>query len=98
MPDELVRLHRFNRLLTQRIGLLDERYLDAPLPFTQARVLYEVAVLAPLGTHHLRRLLTVDAAALNRRLAALGQDASSDAGWILRASTPTAACRATKPG
>jgi DNA-binding MarR family transcriptional regulator len=69
--DEVTRLRRFNRLLTQRIGLLDERYLGSPLPFAQARLLYEIAVLAPLGTHHLRRLLAVDAAALSRGLAAL---------------------------
>lgn len=71
VPDELGRLRRFNRLLTQRIGLLDERHLGSPLPFAQARLLYEVAVLAPLATHHLRRLLAVDAAALSRGLAAL---------------------------
>ncbi|MBI3769231.1 MAG: winged helix-turn-helix transcriptional regulator [Deltaproteobacteria bacterium] len=71
MRDELGRLRRFNRLLTQRIGLLDERYLGSPLPFAQARLLYEVAVLAPLATHHLRRLLAVDAAALSRGLVAL---------------------------
>lgn len=71
MPDELGRLRRFNRLLTQRIGLLDERYLGSPLPFAQARLLYEVAALAPLGTHHLRRLLAVDAGALSRGLGAL---------------------------
>jgi DNA-binding MarR family transcriptional regulator len=71
VSDEVARLRRFNRLLTRRIGLLDERYLGSPLPFAQARLLYEVAVLAPLGTHHLRRLLAVDAAALSRGLAAL---------------------------
>ena len=66
-----MRLRRFNRLLTRRIGLLDERYLGSPLPFAQARLLYEIALLAPLGTHHLRRLLAVDAAALSRGLAGL---------------------------
>ncbi len=71
MSGELERLRRFNRLLTQRIGLLDERYLGSPLPFAQARLLYEVAVLAPLGTNHLRRLLAVDGAALSRGLSAL---------------------------
>jgi DNA-binding MarR family transcriptional regulator/GNAT superfamily N-acetyltransferase len=68
---DLARLRRFNRLLTRRIGLLDERYLGSALPFTQARLLYEIALLAPLGTHHLRRLLAVDAGALSRGLAAL---------------------------
>src|SRR5439155_371371 len=69
--DAVARVRRFNRLLTQRIGLLDERYLGSALPFAQARLLYEVAVLAPLATHHLRRLLAVDAGALSRGLAAL---------------------------
>jgi DNA-binding MarR family transcriptional regulator len=71
VPDALGRLRRFNRLLTERIGLLDERYLGSPLPFAQARLLYEIAVLAPLGTHHLRRLFEIDAGALSRGLAAL---------------------------
>ena len=71
MHDAVARVRRFNRLLTQRIGLLDERYLGSALPFAQARLLYEVAVLAPLATHHLRRLLAVDAGALSRGLAAL---------------------------
>jgi len=64
-------VRRFNRLLTRRIGLVDERYLASTLPFAQARVLYEVAVLAPLGTHHLRRLLALGGAALDRGLATL---------------------------
>ena len=45
MHDAVARVRRFNRLLTQRIGLLDERYLGSALPFAQARLLYEVAVL-----------------------------------------------------
>lgn len=69
--DALGRLRRFNRLLTRRIGLVADRYLGSPLTFAQARLLYEVAVLAPLGTHHLRRLLAVDPGALSRGLAAL---------------------------
>jgi len=68
---ELGQVRRFNRLLTQRIGLLDGRYLGSPLPFGQARLLYEIAALAPLATHHLRRLLAVDGAALSRGLAVL---------------------------
>jgi ribosomal protein S18 acetylase RimI-like enzyme len=68
---DLGRLRRFNRLLTQRVGLLDPRYLRSPLPFAQARLLYEVAALAPLATNHLRRLIAVDAGALSRGLAVL---------------------------
>jgi len=71
VPDALGRLRRFNRLLTRRIGLVADRYLGSPLTFAQARLLYEVALLAPLGTHHLRRLIAVDPAAMSRGLAAL---------------------------
>src|SRR5438876_138867 len=71
MRDALGRLRRFNRLLTRRIGLVADRYLGSPLSFAQARLLYEVGLLAPLATHHLRRLLVVDPAALSRGLAAL---------------------------
>jgi len=69
--DGVGRLRRFNRLLTRRIGLVADRYLGSPLSFAQARLLYEVGLLAPLATHHLRRLLAVDPAALSRGLAAL---------------------------
>jgi len=69
--DAVGRLRRFNRLLTRRIGLVADRYLGSPLSFAQARLLYEVGLLAPLATHHLRRLLAVDPAALSRGLAAL---------------------------
>jgi DNA-binding MarR family transcriptional regulator/RimJ/RimL family protein N-acetyltransferase len=69
--DALARLRRFNRLLTRRIGLLGDRYLDSPLPFAEARLLYELALLAPLGTHHLQRLLDVDRAQMSRGLASL---------------------------
>ena len=71
MRDGVGRLRRFNRLLTRRIGLVADRYLGSPLSFAQARLLYEVGLLAPLATHHLRRLLAVDPAALSRGLAAL---------------------------
>ena len=71
MRDAVGRLRRFNRLLTRRIGLVADRYLGSPLSFAQARLLYEVGLLAPLATHHLRRLLAVDPAALSRGLAAL---------------------------
>jgi len=69
--DALGRLRRFNRLLTRRIGLVADRYLGSPLTFAQARLLYEVALLAPLGTHHLRRLLAIDPGAMSRGLAGL---------------------------
>ena len=71
MRDAVGRLRRFNRLLTRRIGLVADRYLGSPLSFAQARLLYEVGLLAPLATHHLRRLLAADPAALSRGLAAL---------------------------
>jgi DNA-binding MarR family transcriptional regulator/GNAT superfamily N-acetyltransferase len=67
----LLRLRRFNRLLTERIGVFDERYLGTTLPFAQARLLYEVAALAPLASHHLRRLIALDPASLSRTLTAL---------------------------
>ncbi len=71
MQDQLARLRRFNRLLTERIGVVDDRYLGTSLPFVHARLLYELGQLAPLATHHLRRLLTIDRALLSRGLAAL---------------------------
>jgi DNA-binding MarR family transcriptional regulator/ribosomal protein S18 acetylase RimI-like enzyme len=71
VPAAVPQLRRFNRLLTQRIGLVDERYLGTGLSFAHARLLYELASLAPLASHHLRRLIALDAASMSRGLTAL---------------------------
>jgi len=67
-----------------------DRYLGSPLSFAQARLLYEIAVLAPLATHHLRRLLAVDPAALSR-----GSRRSSGAASSAATSTPAIAAIAS---
>lgn len=41
--EEIQALRRFNRLYTQRIGLLEPSYAASPFTLTQARVLHEIA-------------------------------------------------------
>ncbi|CAN5465032.1 helix-turn-helix domain-containing GNAT family N-acetyltransferase [soil metagenome] len=73
--DQVGRVRRFNRMVTQRIGALDDSYLSRHRPLGQARVLWEVGS-APGGRtlRELRALLELDSGYLTRLLAALDDD------------------------
>ncbi|MFN8108350.1 MAG: MarR family winged helix-turn-helix transcriptional regulator [Thermoleophilia bacterium] len=66
-------MRRFNRLVTRRVGALDDRYLARGRPLGQARLLWEVG---PDGeeVRRLRARLGLDAAQLSRQLRALESD------------------------
>lgn len=73
--EQVARVRRFNRSLTQRIGALDDRYLSRHRPLGQARVLWEVGNDANGRTlRELRSVLGLDSGYLTRLLQALGDD------------------------
>ena len=66
-------MRRFNRVVTQRVGALDEAFLARGRPLGQARVLWEIG---PDGVdvRDLRARLGLDSGYLSRVLAALASD------------------------
>ncbi len=71
--DEVTTLRRFNRCYTQRIGVLDESYLDSGRPLGPSRLLFEIG---PGGARVgvLRRRMSIDSGYLSRLLRQLEQD------------------------
>ena len=72
----------FNRIVTQRVGALDDRYLGRDRPLGQDRVLWEVGTEG-CEVRALRSRLGLDAGHLSRLLRAL-----EEAGLVLTAPSP----------
>ena len=80
-------MRRFNRVVTQRAGALDDAFLARGRPLGQARVLWEIG---PEGAdiRTLRNRLGLDSGYLSRVLAALAADGLV----VVRPSERTGAC------
>jgi DNA-binding MarR family transcriptional regulator len=70
-PKQIQQVRRFNRLVSRRIGALDESYLSRGRPLAQARLLFEVGAAGGIELRALREKLGLDAGYLSRLLRAL---------------------------
>jgi GNAT superfamily N-acetyltransferase/DNA-binding MarR family transcriptional regulator len=70
IADEIAQVRRFNRLVTQRAGALDDHFLGRDRPLGESRLLYEIG---PAGAdlRDLRRRLGLDAGYVSRLANAL---------------------------
>ena len=83
MNEAVGRIRSFNRLVTERVGALDDRYLAGQRPLGEARVLWEIGD-SGAEVRHLRERLGLDSGYLSRLLRSLEADGvvrlSADAG------------------
>ena len=84
---ELQQVRRFNRVVTQRVGALNDRFLGPRAPLGEARVLWEVGVEG-CEVRSLRSRLGLDSGHLSRLLRSLEADGLVE--WS--PAPPTAAC------
>ena len=71
MPDAAIQqVRRFNRLVTRRVGALDDSYLSCGRPLGEARLIFEIG-LAGADARSLRGALDLDSGYLSRLLRAL---------------------------
>jgi DNA-binding MarR family transcriptional regulator/GNAT superfamily N-acetyltransferase len=74
MEHDLVRqVRQFNRVVTQRVGALDDHYLSRDRPLGEARVLWEIGANG-LPVRQLRERLDLDSGYLSRLLRSLEAD------------------------
>src|SRR5215216_4692970 len=70
LADEIAQVRRFNRLVTQRVGALDDHFLGRDRPLGESRVLFEIG---PRGAdlRELRERLGLDSGYLSRLVQSL---------------------------
>lgn len=69
-PDDVAQVRRFNRLVTQRAGALDDHFLGRDRPLGESRVLFEIGA-AGADLRDLRVRLGLDSGYLSRLVGAL---------------------------
>jgi DNA-binding MarR family transcriptional regulator len=75
-PNDIDQVRRFNRLVTKRIGVLEDSYLSRGRPLGEARVLFEIGLSGEAGLQALRQRLGLDSGYLSRLMRSLeGQGA-----------------------
>ena len=73
---DIEQVRRFNRLVTKRIGVLEDSYLSRGRPLGEARVLFEIGLSGDTGLQGLRERLRLDSGYLSRLIRSLeGQGA-----------------------
>ena len=71
MPDAMIeQVRRFNRVVTQRVGAFNDRFLGRPRPLGEARLLWEIG-LDGCEVRLLRSRLGLDSGYLSRLLRSL---------------------------
>lgn len=65
---DVAAIRSFNRLYTNRIGLLDARLDGSPFTLSEARILYEIAIRSNSTAAEIGRCLNIDRAQISRTL------------------------------
>src|SRR5919106_5124649 len=73
LADEILQVRRFNRLVTQRVGALDDHFLGRDRPLGESRLLYEIGAEGA-DLRDLRRRLGLDCGYVARLVKALEED------------------------
>ncbi len=77
--DQIREVRRFNRLVTQRVGALDESYLSRGRPLSAARLIFEIG-LEGADVRSLRDALGLDSGYLSRLLRSLERQGLAEVG------------------
>lgn len=64
--DQITQVRQFNRLVTQRVGALDDHFLGRDRPLGASRLLYEIAERGGADLRELRQRLGLDAGYVSR--------------------------------
>src|SRR5512132_108446 len=70
LADDISQVRRFNRLVTERVGALDDHFLGRSRPLGESRLLWEVG-RRETEVRELRRRLSLDSGYVSRMLRSL---------------------------